>query len=199
MLHRATEISAGNSALRESDSHARGQPTPITSARQLEVRTPAPLRRQVSRQVSRRLAESRLAGTSLGRPQNRYLQVFLLVRRGPPRPALASLNPASRGAPMLVFASFRLGSVVEGMSGSLRLLLTRPRTPATPFRRGRGGRVVQWPVAASAYGCGGVCDFYQRYAAPLAAWLERQVGQREVALDMTAETAPAPQRRLGED
>ena len=30
--------------------------------------------------------------------------------------------------------------------------------------------------------------FYQRYAAPLAAWLERQVGQREVALDMTAET-----------
>ena len=30
--------------------------------------------------------------------------------------------------------------------------------------------------------------FYQRYAAPLAGWLERQTGQREVALDLTAET-----------
>jgi RNA polymerase sigma factor (sigma-70 family) len=30
--------------------------------------------------------------------------------------------------------------------------------------------------------------FYQRYALPLTVWLERQTGQREVALDMTAET-----------
>jgi RNA polymerase sigma factor (sigma-70 family) len=30
--------------------------------------------------------------------------------------------------------------------------------------------------------------FYQRYALPLTVWMERQVGQREVALDLTAET-----------
>jgi RNA polymerase sigma factor (sigma-70 family) len=30
--------------------------------------------------------------------------------------------------------------------------------------------------------------FYQRYALPLTVWLERQTGQREVALDLTAET-----------
>jgi RNA polymerase sigma factor (sigma-70 family) len=30
--------------------------------------------------------------------------------------------------------------------------------------------------------------FYQRYALPLTVWLERQTGQREVALDMAAET-----------
>src|ERR1700704_100746 len=30
--------------------------------------------------------------------------------------------------------------------------------------------------------------FYQRYALPLMVWIERQVGQREVALDLTAET-----------
>jgi RNA polymerase sigma factor (sigma-70 family) len=30
--------------------------------------------------------------------------------------------------------------------------------------------------------------FYQRYALPLTVWMERQVGEREVALDLTAET-----------
>ena len=38
--------------------------------------------------------------------------------------------------------------------------------------------------------------FFQRYAPPLAAWLEHQVGQREVALDITAETFACALARL---
>lgn len=39
--------------------------------------------------------------------------------------------------------------------------------------------------------------FYQRYAAPLTVWIERQVGQREVALDLTAETFACALAGLG--
>src|ERR1700704_4768513 len=38
--------------------------------------------------------------------------------------------------------------------------------------------------------------FYQRYALPLTVWMERQVGQREVALDLTAETFACALARL---
>jgi RNA polymerase sigma factor (sigma-70 family) len=38
--------------------------------------------------------------------------------------------------------------------------------------------------------------FYQRHALPLTVWIERQVGQREVALDLTAETFARALARL---